>query len=116
MVGMSILGKGYAMTGSYNGVWPNFVSNETWEFDPASNSWIRRADLPVDGRYQSFGAVVGSKGYLGSGQSAFGTQSDLWEYNAPANTWVSRTGQFIASKSTAVSVGSKILAHRYFNT
>lgn len=44
-VGFSIGSKGYLGTGENGDEWP-FTFTDFWEYDPASNTWTRKADLP----------------------------------------------------------------------
>ncbi|KAA9327168.1 T9SS type A sorting domain-containing protein [Hymenobacter busanensis] len=77
---------GYAV-GGYNG-FTTASSAETWAFDPATNTWTRRADLPA-GRATPVAWGLNGRGYAGSGLSVNNTtpHADFWTYDPAANTW-----------------------------
>lgn len=85
-VSFSIGDKGYIGTGSSE------VGNlqDFWEYDPATETWTRKADLPV-ALSASFGFSIGNKGYVGAGQSSGGELvRDFWEYDPGTNTWTKK--------------------------
>jgi len=76
-------------------------TNAFYEYDPATDKWTRKADLPIVHSIRAFGVsfAVGSKGYVALGQSdtsiSFASQqgsvtNDLWEYDPTANTWTQK--------------------------
>lgn len=94
-VGFSIGDKGYLGTGENGDEWP-FTFNDFWEYDPLTNTWTRKADLPGGsrGRYTAVAFTIGSKGYVGLG-SYFGIYDpfcwdDFWEYDPVANAWTKK--------------------------
>ena len=85
-------GKGYVVTGcdsAFNSL------NDTWAFDPATNSWSQKADFPGVARYYGVGFAIGDTGYIGTGTTgSSGTMlSDFYRYipDAGAGTWQSIT-------------------------
>jgi N-acetylneuraminic acid mutarotase len=81
----SIGTKGYIGTG--NDFLTNGFTNEFWEYNPASNSWTRKASLPTTpARVFAVGFSIGSKGYIGIGDKdpfaeggLSGYYQDFWE-------------------------------------
>lgn len=88
-VGFSIAGKGYVCSGQDT---LNLVTNDLWQYDPASNSWSQRANMPGVGRRNAVAFTIGNKGYVGTGMSAANssagnTLSDFWAYDPSTNSW-----------------------------
>lgn len=88
-VGFGVAGKGYVCSGQDTA---NLVTNDLWEYDPASNSWSQRANMPGVGRRNAVAFSIGNIGYVGTGMSAasssMGTElSDMWAYNPATNSW-----------------------------
>ncbi len=69
------------------------LSDLFWEYDPATNIWTPKANIPVAIRVRTFGVSfsIGSKGYVAFGQSDTSGQAtvtnDLWEYDPAADQW-----------------------------
>jgi hypothetical protein len=63
---MTIGNKGYVGTGVGAG-----SGNDFWKYDPLTNQWTQRADVPGTPRLGAFGFSMAGKGYLGGGQSGF---------------------------------------------
>ena len=59
-VGFGIAGKGYVCSGQDTA---NLVTNDLWEYDPASNSWSQRANMPGVGRRNAVAFSIGNIGY-----------------------------------------------------
>ncbi|QEC66909.1 T9SS type A sorting domain-containing protein [Panacibacter ginsenosidivorans] len=97
-IAFSIAGKGYMGTGieqfyDYGVLKSNFY-NDLWEYNPETDSWARKADIPVDrGRSDAVGFAIGSSGYLGTGYwtDTWGEMEthykDFWEYDPETNNW-----------------------------
>jgi Kelch motif/Galactose oxidase, central domain len=100
----SIGNKGY-LVGGYK---PQFQSNgianpinyrETWEYNPATNSWQQKANLnPFTGRAYATGFSIGNKGYIVNGKIELPTNplssstithyvQTLQEFDPVANAW-----------------------------
>lgn len=60
----------------------NTVGNQLWEYDPATNSWLRKADLPFGAADGAYAMRVGTKFYVPINVS-LGAQ----EYDPAINTW-----------------------------
>jgi N-acetylneuraminic acid mutarotase len=65
-----------------------------WEYDPATNMWTQKADVPGVTTSRSFatGFAINGKGYVtcGSDGGASTVEEDLWEYDPIANTWTQK--------------------------
>lgn len=89
-VGFTIGSKGYVGTGGI--VSSLTVLNDLWEYDPANDNWVRKADLPGAARINAFGFAIGSKGYIGGGldRSTGSNQYDIFEFDPSINQWTSK--------------------------
>jgi N-acetylneuraminic acid mutarotase len=85
--GFSILNKGYICCGK---VGASYYSNELWEYNPAVNSWVQRANFPGGVRYGLLSFVINGKAYVGMGADENVYTTDIWCYDPANNTWQSR--------------------------
>jgi N-acetylneuraminic acid mutarotase len=78
--------KCYVGTGHYNA---NAVSefNDWWEFDPSTNSWTQKANVPGVGRYGAFCFGGVDKAYLGMGKDSWNFFNDFYAYDPTTNIW-----------------------------
>lgn len=68
------------------------VHNDLWEYDPATDSWSQRADMPAPARRNAIAAEFTDKAYVGLGidndDASIGSRlADIWEYNPISNSW-----------------------------
>jgi N-acetylneuraminic acid mutarotase len=71
--------KGYVTTGINNVVFAPM--KDTWEFDPATNSWAQKADFPGNARFYAVGFALGDVGYVGTGTTGSGTNfNDFYKF------------------------------------
>ena len=113
-VGFSISSKGYIGSGA-SPDYP-YLSNydqDFWEFDPGSDTWTRKADVPVS-LNSAVGFSIGTKGYIGTGASTGAIMNTFWEFNPLTNSW-SQKATFSGS-ARAMSVGFSIGNHGYIGT
>ena len=92
-IGFSIGNKGYMGTGYGCSPPPCTETNhkDFWEYNPATNTWTQKANIPTNGRGFAFGLSIGSKGYVGTGHDDFGNPfNDFWEYNPVTDIWVQK--------------------------
>ena len=82
-LGISIGNKGYIGTGHYNGTGVNISFNDWWEYDPSSNSWTQKANVPTP-TYGSVAWGSSTKGYVGGGSIPGGI---YYIYNPSTNSW-----------------------------
>lgn len=89
-VSFAIGSKGYIGTGNYR-ISPAYdaeYQNDFWEYDPGTDMWTRKADVPQQGRTNACGFSIGNKGYIGTGFYYYDTRlNDLWEYDPNTNIW-----------------------------
>jgi len=94
-VGFSIGNKGYLATGYNPKTTPQYFQ-DTWEYNPATNSWVQKASLPdlqgpgTGARYDAVAFNIGSFGYVGTGYNGSWLK-DFWQFNPTANTWTAIT-------------------------
>jgi len=113
-VGFSIGNRGYVGTGAYRG--PNGVfniKNIFYEYNPDSNTWTRKTDVPgayPNGRTYAIGFSIGEKGYIGIGWDTYnGYYKNFYEYDPSTDTWTKKL-DFSGSeriKSVGFSIGTK---------
>jgi len=98
-VGFSIGSKGYAGLGVYSvsGSSDFYYCKDFWEYDPATDTWTKKADFPGTERDFAVGFSIGNKGYVGLGYSYSNSQhsetyfKDFWEYDPATDTWTQKT-------------------------
>ena len=89
-VGFSINDRGYIGTGANFNIWPYYKS-DFWEYNPATDSWIQKANAGITGRANAVGFAMDGKGYIGTGYSAAeGNKNDFWEYDPLTDTWIQK--------------------------
>jgi N-acetylneuraminic acid mutarotase len=83
-VGVPEVGKIYVI-GGFDGF--GFALNQTWAYDPATDTWTRKADVPSPGVGASFGsaALIGNTIYVFGGNN--GLENTLWRYNVSTDAW-----------------------------
>jgi N-acetylneuraminic acid mutarotase len=78
-VGFAIGGKGYVCGGYQNAA--------LWEYDPATNLWYQRLNLPR-AIEEGIGFAISSKAYVGlGGASIIDYKNDFYEYDPSKNKW-----------------------------
>lgn len=83
----SIDDKGYMGTGyNYTTETGETYLSDFWEYDPASNTWTRRADFPGSARYDAVSFAVDGQGYVGAGYDG-NYLKDFYAYNPLSDTW-----------------------------
>lgn len=101
-IAFSIANKGYVGTGMSGSESMSHGTDDFWEYDPAKNTWIQRADFPGGPRYGAIGFSIGNKGYIGLGANKNIRYRDLWEYNPVSNKWT-RKADFPSDGKTDAS-------------
>lgn len=76
---------------------PNSTGNiafyDLWEYNPASDSWIQKADVPsFVGKDFSIAVTINNKGYVGLGCNVDQTinHQDFWEYDPVSDSWTAK--------------------------
>ncbi len=100
-VGFAIENKLYFGTG-VNG---SYATNDFWEYNPPTNIWTRKQNLPII-KSASVAFSIGNKGYVCAGNG----QADLWEYDPQLNTWsqkanIGGVGRTLASAFVIGGIG-----------
>jgi hypothetical protein len=90
----SIGSKGYIVGGS--SATSNSINYyDTWEFDPALNTWTLKASLPRGAARTATGFSIGNKGYIVNGFYKNGNTTiyldDLFEYDPVSDEWNYKT-------------------------
>jgi N-acetylneuraminic acid mutarotase len=94
-VGFALNGKGYVGLGidndeSFNGQ----KLKDLWEYDPATNTWLQKADFPGamnTGLYFATAFELDNKGYVCGGKIGPNQYTNqLWEYKPSLNQWTQR--------------------------
>jgi N-acetylneuraminic acid mutarotase len=111
-LGFAIGSKGYiGMGGTYNGSTYAFGSKEFWEYDPATDSWVQKADFSGLARSGAVGFSIGNKGYVGMGNTISGgtqvTYTDFWEYDPATNIWTRKADGKARMRPVCFSIGNK---------
>jgi N-acetylneuraminic acid mutarotase len=77
-------------TGYIGNTGPN--GGQFHQYNFTSNSWTRKADVPLFGRMMAATFSVGAKGYIAGGMGDAGSAyyKDVWEYNSSANIWTKK--------------------------
>lgn len=113
-VGFAIGERGYLGTGT-DGTQGNTHFKDFWEYNPATNAWIKKADFGGGARYGAAGFFIGNKGYIGTGRStAVSSLKDFWEYDPAGDIWIRKAdfGGNARVHAVGLSVGTK----GYFGT
>jgi hypothetical protein len=80
-------GKLYIAGGIWDGASGSTAKQDTWSYDPASDTWTQRAYMPWK-KYIAAGAAVNGRFYVDGGMNADGTYGgSLLMYDPTANTW-----------------------------
>lgn len=102
----SINGKGYIFGGTL--AYPTWL-NETWEYDPATDSWTQKASIPATGLREPAFFVIGNKGYAGTGMTGSSQVKAFYEFDPVANTWTAKANLAGSARRDAIgfAVGGK---------
>ncbi len=84
------VGLGYSSTSGNSQ-----VSDDWYEYDPATNQWTSKSNFPGTTRANAVAFVINGKAYVGLGtnydrQSRTDLYKDFYEYNPASNTWVQK--------------------------
>jgi hypothetical protein len=114
-IGFAIDGKGYAGTGSGNGL---SAYSDFYRYEEATNSWTRLADFGGGKRYWTASFVIGQVAYVGTGSETGAGEGnrEFYKYNVNNDTWTRVTdfGGAAASRAIGFSVNGKGYVCRSF--
>ena len=94
-------GKGYITTGSVKDGSSSYCVADTWEYDPATDTWTRKDDFKGGVRDGALAFSIGGYGYVGTGcnSDATGSESaykmDFYRFNpngAEGSQWEAVSG------------------------
>ncbi|MEO5646878.1 MAG: MopE-related protein, partial [Chitinophagaceae bacterium] len=83
-VGFTINNKVYTGGGA-----DGFGKNDFWEYNPATNVWTQKSDIPAgSGVALAVSFAIGTKGYISTGYMInSGNTAQTWEYDPATNVW-----------------------------
>lgn len=87
--GFSIGGRGYLCGGVDTA---EVIHKDLWAYNPQSDSWTQKADLPGPARRDAISFAIDNFAYVGSGMDSISgpsgtTLKDFWRYEPSTNTW-----------------------------
>jgi N-acetylneuraminic acid mutarotase len=87
--GFSVMDKGYLFGGQDTA---EVIHKDLWSYDPNTDSWAQKADLPGSARRDAVSFVIGNYAYVGTGMDSVSapaglTLKDFWRYNPLTNAW-----------------------------
>lgn len=88
-VGFALMGKGYLFGGQDTA---EVIHKDLWSYDPATDIWTQKADLPGSARRDAVSFAIGNYAYVGTGMDSVSaptgiTLKDFWRYNPLTNAW-----------------------------
>jgi hypothetical protein len=85
-VSFAIADKGYVLVESTG---RGAATKDFYEYQPETDSWIKKADFPGRDRFNGIAFSVDGKGYYGAGESkeVIAGLRDLWQYNPEEDKW-----------------------------
>jgi N-acetylneuraminic acid mutarotase len=92
--GFVIDGLGYVISGTHYANGQGNFGKTVWQYNPLTDHWTQKGDFPGTGRWHAVaanGTIGGADvGFIAGGDNdGFGpTDSDLWEYYPPTDSWV----------------------------
>jgi len=72
------------------------ILKDFWQYDPTTNVWTQRANLPFSGILYGVSFTINEKGYLTAGivdeasSNVFTYSNSLWEYNPKLDEWTQK--------------------------
>ena len=114
-IGFSIGNYGYAGLG-YN-LNSNAEFHDFWQYNPANNTWIQKANFPGLGVTSASVFVIGNNAYVVSGSNNPYVDTcyrECWKYNSVTNTWIQR-GSF-PGIARGCAIGFAIGSKGYYGT
>lgn len=113
-VGFALNGIGYIATG----VLSNGHSRALYAYNPVSNNWERKTDMPGIPRQKAAVFGIGNQAYIIAGTNAsisgtFPTLNDLWKYYPETDTWQQGLGIFSTNLDSGIPFTFKGKAYIY---
>jgi len=92
----------------------NSFFNDWWEYDPSTNSWHQKSNVPFEERSLNFCWSISNRGYLAFGYGEFGrTFDDFWEYDPAKDSWIEKNAKglrgsiFRGKEEYVLTIGNK---------
>jgi len=103
--------KGYVGTGCNSSNNDNWTA-QLWEYNPAIDTWTRKADFGGGPRAYAVGFAFPqcNKGYIGTGRDAGSIYADFWRYDQAADTWTqvpTMPANYWRQSAVAIAIGNK---------
>ena len=84
---------GYVATGRDN----QGLARDLWAYDPATDQWTQKADLPGPRRSRASAFVLNGQAYVGCGLDSAGNRlGDFWRYDPGSDSWT-RVSDFVST-------------------
>jgi N-acetylneuraminic acid mutarotase len=99
LISFSLAGKGYVGTGKNS----EGGSLQLWAYEPASNTWSRKANLPGDPRNESAAFTLGDRAYIVGGYFDGKFLSDVWIYDPARDKWHKKSDFPGTARSKAIA-------------
>jgi hypothetical protein len=108
--GFSVNGKGYVCSGAKVGTNGTSYLSDLWQYNPTSDTWVQKADLPAAGRMFSLGLGTASNGFVLTGSNGTSFFNDCWEYFPSNNSWFNfpNVGGGVRTEAGGFSIGSTL--------
>src|ERR1035437_6901021 len=106
-VAFVIGGKGYVTLGRNVNLSDSLT--ECWQYDPALDSWTKKAAFPGIPRVKATAGVVNGKAYVGLGFDRYktayigGNLNDFWMYNPTTDSWLQKSNYPSTATDACVS-------------
>ncbi|HVZ55719.1 MAG TPA: hypothetical protein VG870_03590, partial [Chitinophagaceae bacterium] len=79
--------------------------NDLWQYDPAKDFWLQKADFPGVARSSAVAFDAAGKGYVTTGFDGLNKLKDTWEYDPGSNSWTQKADFAGSARYDAVGFG-----------
>ncbi|MCH2230353.1 MAG: hypothetical protein MK105_08410 [Crocinitomicaceae bacterium] len=86
------------------------TSNDFYAYDPTIDNWTEVASFPGQSRNSAVGFAIGSKGYMGTGDTGgYSASKDFWEYDSALDVWTQKAnvGDSIRRHATGFALNGR---------
>ncbi|MBK7751969.1 MAG: hypothetical protein IPI41_04950 [Flavobacteriales bacterium] len=99
--------EGYVGSGNDNSA--NYSCKDFWEWDPVSDSWSQRSDIPGQERRHGCAFVISGVPYAGGGWDGTTYFTDFYKYNPGTDTWtpIANYGGVGAYEPVGFAIGAR---------
>lgn len=111
VTGFAVSSKGYFCCGKLGA---SFYSNELWEYNPTTNTWLQKSNFPGGNRYGGAAFTIGANAYFGTGTDENVLTYDFYKYTPASDSWTTiynfpGSGRFSCSSFTISNKGYILL-------